>query len=276
MLKAYNEAMRYIEAHLADDIDLTRLCQLALTPVGLFSRIFVAISGMTLGEYIRYRRLSEAAKMLNHGAKVIDAAVTYRYESADAFSAAFKRFHGSSPSSVKAGAPFRVFPPLSFSLELTGGPTMDITITRKPAFTVAGLSMAATSESDFPGLWQRFEQHPAHSHLAKLGEEPYLGVCSDMTASQFTYTAGIKVANPQAARDLGFDVIEVPAAEYAIVPLHGSIPSCIHVGWKYVMGTFFEEQGYRHADTPDFEVYLPGDMHSPDYQMQLWVPVVAV
>lgn len=273
-LKAYNNVMRYIEAHLADDIDPDQLSQLALTSRGLFPRVFAAISGMTLGEYIRNRRLSESAKMLRQGEKVIDVAIAFRYESADAFSAAFKRFHNVTPSQVKTGAPFRIFPSLSFSLELTGGTTMDITIANKPAFTVAGLSMTATPESDFPGLWQQFETHPDHHALAQLGPQQYFGACSNMTESSFTYTAGVEVTDPQAARALGFDVIDVPAAEYAIVSVHGPIPSCIREGWKYVMGTFFEEQGYQHAGTPDFEVYLPGDMHAPDYQMQLWVPVV--
>jgi len=45
---------------------------------------------------------------------------------------------------------------------------------------------------------------------------------------------------------------------------------------QYVMETFFPEQGYCHAGTPDFEAYSEGDMCSPDYRMELWVPIVKV
>ena len=62
--------------------------------------------------------------------------------------------------------------------------------------------------------------------------------------------------------------------EYAVVQLKGSVPNCIHQGWKYVMGTFFPEQGYCYADTPDFEAYSEGDMYSKSYTMELWVPIV--
>ena len=73
---------------------------------------------------------------------------------------------------------------------------------------------------------------------------------------------------------MGLNILEVPEAEYAVVKLKGIVPNCIHEGWKYVTGTFFPEQGYRHAGTPDFEVYGEGNMYSPDYEMELWVPIV--
>ena len=49
--------------------------------------------------------------------------------------------------------------------------------------------------------------------------------------------------------------MHIPEAEYAVVQLKGPVPDCIHQGWKYVMETFFPEQGYCHAGTPDFEAY---------------------
>lgn len=39
------------------------------------------------------------------------------------------------------------------------------------------------------------------------------------------------------------------------------------------MEVFLPEQGYMHAGTPDFEVYSEGDMYSPDYKMELWIPL---
>ena len=49
--------------------------------------------------------------------------------------------------------------------------------------------------------------------------------------------------------------MHIPEAEYAVVQLKGAVPDCIHQGWKYVMETFFPEQGYCYAGTPDFEAY---------------------
>lgn len=74
----------------------------------------------------------------------------------------------------------------------------------------------------------------------------------------------------------GLEIMEIPGAEYAVVTLHGSVPECIHEGWKHVMEVFFPEHGYAHAGTPDFEVYREGDMYDPAYEMELWIPVVKV
>lgn len=70
------------------------------------------------------------------------------------------------------------------------------------------------------------------------------------------------------------EVLEVDEAEYAVVELTGKVPECIHAGWKYLMEIFFPEHGYIHSGKPDFEYYFKGDMYSPDYKMELWVPVV--
>ena len=79
--------------------------------------------------------------------------------------------------------------------------------------------------------------------------------------------------NKEKATDLGLEIMDIPEAEYAIVELNGAIPGCIHDGWKYIVGTFFPQQGYRHSASPDFEVYSQGDMYDKNYKMELWVPI---
>ncbi|MEQ0489439.1 GyrI-like domain-containing protein [Anaerococcus murdochii] len=37
---------------------------------------------------------------------------------------------------------------------------------------------------------------------------------------------------------------------------------------------FFPENGYKHSGLPDFEVYTENDIHDPNYEMELWVPIV--
>ncbi|HHV66020.1 MAG TPA: helix-turn-helix transcriptional regulator, partial [Peptococcaceae bacterium] len=60
MLKSLNEALEYIEAHLNDEIDEKEIEKITGTSIYHFRRIFSFLSGMTLGEYIRNRRLSNA------------------------------------------------------------------------------------------------------------------------------------------------------------------------------------------------------------------------
>ena len=118
-------------------------------------------------------------------------------------------------------------------------------------------------------------QSNTHDNLESLGDGQSFGVCYEVgNEDVINYMAAYDVKDEKTAKKLGLDILEVPKAEYAVAKLKGAIPNCIHEGWKYVIEVFFPEQGYKHAGTPDFEVYSEGNMDSPDYEMELWVPIV--
>lgn len=101
-----------------------------------------------------------------------------------------------------------------------------------------------------------------------------MGVCHDgKNPSTINYMAGYIVNDVDKATSMGLDVLEVEEAEYVVVELVGSVPECIHNGWKYAMEVFFPEHGYIHSGKTDFEFYYEGDMHSKDYKMELWIPI---
>ncbi|KXT95227.1 Transcriptional regulator, AraC family [Streptococcus oralis] len=151
MMQQFNQTMDYLEQQLTGEVEMKRFQQLSGYSYPLFSRLFSILADMTLAEYLRNRRLSEAVTDLRETTeKVIDIALKYGYESADAFSAAFKKFHGATPSEVRNGKPYRVFPKLQLSLKITGGKNMDIKIQKKAAFTVAGVLLEAIDNSQCP------------------------------------------------------------------------------------------------------------------------------
>lgn len=95
-------AMAYLEAHLTEDLDPQILAAQAYVSPFYFQKIFHVLCGMTLGEYIRGRRLTLAAQELSVGsARVMDLALKYGYDSPDSFARAFTRFHGISPSAAR-------------------------------------------------------------------------------------------------------------------------------------------------------------------------------
>ena len=276
MMHQFNRTMDYLEQQLTGEVDMKRFQQLSGYSYPLFSRLFSILADMTLAEYLRNRRLSEAVIDLRESSeKVIDIALKYGYDSADAFSAAFKKFHGATPSEVRNGKPYRVFPRLQLSLKITGGKNMDIKIQKKPAFTVAGVLLEAINNSQCPSAWDQLYATHGFEILESLGSGQSFGVCSDVKEGEIiNYMAGYDVADKAKAEELELSIKEISEAEYAIVPVKGTIPASIHHAWKYVLEVFFPETGYRHSGAPDFEVYTAGDMSSPDYQMELWIPVI--
>ena len=104
-LKRINSVLDYIENNLDGEIDDGKIAMLSASSKGMFQRIFVIITGMTLSEYIRKRKLTQAAyDIRNTEAKIIDIAVKYGYNAANAFSSAFKNFHGITPSAARTSS----------------------------------------------------------------------------------------------------------------------------------------------------------------------------
>lgn len=94
LLKELNQVIDFIEDHLAEDLSLESISEFAGVSDYHFRMVFFYLSRMTLNEYIRNRKLSEANKDLLNGEKVTDVAFKYGYQSIDGFTRAFKKWSG--------------------------------------------------------------------------------------------------------------------------------------------------------------------------------------
>ena len=126
--KRMNTVLDYIEDNLDGDIQDRKIAMLFVSSQGMFQKFFAMMTEMPLSEYIRKRRLTQAAQdIMSTNDKIIDIAAKYGYDSAKAFSFAFKQFHGITPSDAKLpGARVQVFGRFTFTLTLTitGGNNM--------------------------------------------------------------------------------------------------------------------------------------------------------
>lgn len=276
IIKSFNSTIDYIETVLEDEIDEKKITHLSGYSYAMFSRLFSILTETTLSEYLRGRKLTEAAIALRDtDEKVIDIAFRFGYESSDSFGTAFKNFHGFTPSEIRNGKPFKLISRIQLALTVKGGRSMNVTIQKKGSFTVAGFNEENINSSLCPKVWNKLYEKYSQEELASLGDGESVGICHDVESPNvINYMAGYIVTDVDKAKSMGLDILEVEEAEYAIVELKGVVPECIHNGWKYVMEVFFPEHGYVHSGTPDFEYYYEGDMDSKDYKMELWIPIV--
>lgn len=112
-----NELIAYIEDNLDNPISYKRLSQFLGVNEYTMQSIFSLLCNISLSEYIRKRRLSDAGTYLySNNAKIIDVALKYQYENPASFSRAFENFHGIKPSEVKDKySKLRLFPKLHFN-----------------------------------------------------------------------------------------------------------------------------------------------------------------
>lgn len=85
-----NSMIQRIEENLTQKIEYRELAKILGTSSYTLQRIFVFLTGITLTEYIRKRRLSKAAEeLVLTDIKIIDLSLKYQYDSPIAFSNAF-------------------------------------------------------------------------------------------------------------------------------------------------------------------------------------------
>jgi len=91
----------YIEERLKRDISTEELAGAIGYSPSHFSQIFQAYRGMTVQEYVRYRRLSLAAHAIFQGKKITDVAFEFGFDTVSGFSKAFKRQFGCTPTAYQ-------------------------------------------------------------------------------------------------------------------------------------------------------------------------------
>lgn len=278
-------ALNYIEDHITEELDYTDIASQAACSSYYFQRIFGILCGIPLGEYIRNRRLALAGSELNAtDAKVIDVSLKYGYESPESFTRAFSKFHGITPSEAKKdGSKLRSYSPLSVQIILKGGHTMDYKIIEKTAFKVIEkVERHHISDSQhlntIPGFWERSHQDGTIAKLLGIASDrSYIfGICygGNLTDEKsFDYSIGA-MCDDNCQVPEGFRIDEIPARTWAVFEVRGAMPEAIQKLWHDICAEFFPTSDYQPTYEMDVEVYTAGDMTSPDYRSEIWVPVV--
>ena len=143
-LTGLKTAIDYMEEHLLEDIGAQEVADAVYLSPFYFQKCFKIITGYSIGEYLKNRRLYlaglEVLKSNTSGneargggiGKVIDLAYKYRYDTPESFSRAFTRFHGVSPMQLRTQPhQIKVFLPLTVEISVKGGSRMEYRIEKK-------------------------------------------------------------------------------------------------------------------------------------------------
>lgn len=283
-LKRLNLAMRYIEENLTEEIDLQQAARLACCSEYHFKRMFSFLSGYSLGEYIRLRRLTLAGLELNDSSiKVIDAAVKYGYESADSFARAFLAFHGLTPSEARrSGASLKAIPPMTFQLTIKGGTAMQYRIEDKQAFSIVGIKKRITlifegENSQVASLGQSLTQKDIAELKALSNVEPQgmLSVSANFAervaeGSELDQYLGVATTQQPDSR---WEVLPVAASTWAVFTAVGPFPKTVQDTWAQIYAEWLPGSGYELTGGPEMLWNESTDTSNPQYKSEIWIPV---
>ena len=114
-LRILTDALDYIETHLRDEISQEECARAAYCSLSGLQKLFRYAFHISIGEYVTKRRLSCAARDLKQGFSVLDIAINYGYGSSEAFTRAFVRVWGVTPTEYRSSRRFsQICPKLDF------------------------------------------------------------------------------------------------------------------------------------------------------------------
>ena len=133
-----NETLRYMEDNIMTVEGPKEVAMSVHVSSSYLQKSFQMITGYTIGEYIRSRRLYLAAMdLIEKDEKIIDVAERYGYETPESFSKAFSSFHDATPNEIKKkNKPAKAFLPLKLTFSVKGADTVDVIIEKMPKFYI--------------------------------------------------------------------------------------------------------------------------------------------
>lgn len=280
VLETMNATIEYIEEHLLDELNMPTIARATGNIESDLQKTFYALTGISIVEYVRRRRLSLAGYELQSGkATVLDLALKYGYTSPDSFTRAFRQMHGITPSAVKkGGALLKSYGRITFVLTIKGVNAMNYRIVRKNEMRIIGFKKWFSTENDsqmteIPKMWDSVTDEVREQITALSSNDGVVGLCADMYNGGFDYWIGCM--SDKECPD-NFEEMTIPASSWAVFEVIGSmrpIPNPMQEIWKRIYSEWLPGSGYTHAMLPEIEYYSRGDMLAENYRSEIWIPV---
>lgn len=280
-----NYAMAYIEEHLTEEIDYSEISRIAFCSEYHFKRMFSFLSGISLSEYIRRRRLTLAALDLkDRNLRILDVAVKYGYGSADSFTRAFHSMHGILPSEARSGnIQLKAFPKMTFQLSIKGGCEMNYRIVEKEKFNLVGYKkrVSIVFQGVNPEIAKMTEllTPDVIKQLKSISNVEPMGIISASTnftegrmeeTGELDHYIGVATTKK---KNVEFDVLEIDAGTWAVFESNGPFPETLQDVWGRIYAEWFPPSGYEAVKGPEILWNESPDTSNPKYKSEIWIPV---
>ena len=279
-LKKLGKAIDYIEDNLDKEISYDEAARIACCSPYYFQRVFSYVSGVSLAEYIRRRKMTQAAFELQRAdSRVIDVALKYGYSSPTSFNRAFQNVHGITPTAAKLGGNvLQAYPSIQFKIEITGGSAMAYRIAKKPPLRIVGIRIPLTSDMEdnlriVPEFWKALLQGKQFLEICSLSNgEPrgILGISVYRNPKDIYYYIGVATNSSAPA---GMYECEIPAATWVIFENDGRFKEDVQSVFKRFYMEWLPFSGYKYAELPDIEVYPICSGQPVNRHSEVWIAV---
>lgn len=279
-LKKLSYAIDYIEDNLDKEISYEEAARIACCSTYYFQRMFTYVAGISLAEYIRRRRMTQAAFELQRSDKrVLDIALKYGYESPTSFNRAFHRVHGVSPNLAKSeGCTLNLYPAIKFSVKVTGEKSMKYRMEHKEEMRIVGVRTPLTeymeeNHQSIPLFWEDTLNSGSFQRICQMSnQEPkgVLGVSVYKNPQDIYYYIAAATDS-----DVSHEMYEcvIPASAWVVFENEGHFKDGIQSIFRRFYTDWLLVSGYEYAGLPDIEVYPIVDGKALEGHSEVWIAV---
>ena len=266
------KAINYIENNLDNNINFETVAKEVGMSAFYFHRIFTAIIGISPTTYIRNRRLTVAAQEISkNNENIVDIAFKYGFESHEAFSRAFKNFHGVVPKMAKTdGNEFKNFSRANLKFEVNTNNILNYRIESKDVIRVAALfrKFNLDNKNKIPKYWNEMKEKGVLDNISDNYTKNLLGICiGTQNVFDYQYGIGIEIEDTEDIEtNLGMKVVEIPKCSWVVFRCEGQDEKDINELWTRIYKEFFITSSYKQCLDIDFELY-------DDKDTEIWIPI---
>ena len=247
-------------------------------------KMFTNIVGMPLYQYIKKRRLSQAAKqLLCSEDSIINIALEAGYESQQAFTDAFKKVFRLSPKTFRHKIKkFSLTPKFEKTQALKGESIMNVRLENCGEINLLGYK-ASTVKGFFviPRLWKKM--HKAKNKVSNRISTEWVFALSDYENAEqkegkglkFEYYACIEVENVNESNS-DMVVKKLPKSRYAVFSTRAKPQDSIELTIDYIYKQWFPSSTYQlnHEAKYDFVKYGEEVNDQGIADIEVWVPIL--
>lgn len=255
--KELNRLMNYIEENIYNNIDISYLAHLVGLNTNILKNIFSCLTGISIQEYIRYRRLSLATKDILNGESITDVALKYQYSSLSSFTRAYKNFAGISPREIKNTSHLKLFNKITFK-ETINNYNLEYEI-KSVEFNLYGISKVLPqneSQKYIKPFWEEvkknipeFKENIRYGFLFRNDEYKKYSCLLDIPFK-------------------GSQTINISKQKYFIYKIPNESSNFISESIKRGIVEYIKSLNYTYVDKPTIEVY--DDTHNT---VSLYIPI---
>jgi len=262
----------YIEEHLDDELPLKRLAEVGHLSPYHFHRIFRAIVGEGVAEYVRRVRLEAAAIALKATTNsVTNVAFNAGYGTHEAFTRAFRRRFGVSPSDFRSSNSFKVENRDSDMTSQTND--RETRTVQLPATRVAFLRHTGPYKESGATFTKMMEW--AFSKGLFHPQTKVLSICHDdpaITSPEKTRLDCCVTVDDRFIAEGEVEVQTIPEGEYVVLTHRGSYDGLAD-SYCWLYGEWLSTSGREFANRPPFEVYVnnPNDTAEDDLVTEIFI-----